>query len=148
MKVDRRRSCSFRVCGLTFRSNLSKTMTTPRRQLSPMSSGLIRTCHFSRKVCSAQSSRINARLVRNLSQPLALGCHAPLQRPRQLIALVSEQEGYVKTRSPLHWIRSTISASFGVKDPDAPKGLWWEIDLIFVFLAAVAALGVIAWIEL
>jgi len=45
-------------------------------------------------------------------------------------------------------IRGAIAALFGISDPAAHAGKWWEIDLIFVVLLGSLAIGMAAWFEL
>lgn len=54
----------------------------------------------------------------------------------------------MKWPDPLHQVRSKIASLFDTSDEQAKRGMWWEIDLLFVILLGAFGLGLAAWVEL
>jgi hypothetical protein len=51
-------------------------------------------------------------------------------------------------RSMITWLRSLVADAFGIRDPQAKRGGWWEIDLILVIMLGSIALGAWAFTQL
>lgn len=46
------------------------------------------------------------------------------------------------------WLRSLVAGAFGIRDPQAKRGAWWEIDLVLVIMLGSIALGAWAFTQL
>jgi hypothetical protein len=51
-------------------------------------------------------------------------------------------------RGMITWLRSLVAHAFGIRDPQAKRGGWWEIDLVLVIMLGSIVLGAWAFVQL